>query len=208
RPEARLHALCTLDGLGALQHDVVLHTLNDKHPGVRRHAVRLSEPLLRQFAEIGSAVLKLANDADPQVRMQVAYTLGEWDDPWAGEALGRMAVAAAGDRFLTAAVLSSLNARNFDAMLKGALSPGAAPPPELLQDPLRQADAFGKTQATVTLLDAVAKPADGRFAAWQFAALGGFLDGLERRRSSLNQLAERDAQTRRAVTALAGLFAA
>jgi putative membrane-bound dehydrogenase-like protein len=208
RPEARLHALCTLDGLGALQHDIVLHTLSDKHPGLRRHAVRLSERLLRQFAEVGPAVLKLADDLEPHVRMQVAYTLGEWDDPRAGEALGRLAVAAAGDRYLTAAVLSSLNARNFDAVLKGALSPSRGPSPELLQELLRQADAFGKKQATVTLLDAVAKPAAGGFAAWQFAALGGFLDGLERRRSSLNQLSQRDAETKRAVAALAGLFAA
>src|SRR5262249_49593604 len=45
-------------------------------------------------------------------------------------------------------------------------------------------------------------------AAWQFAALGGFLDGLERRRTSLNQLAERDAETKRAAAALARVFAA
>jgi len=208
RAEARLHAVCTLDGLGTLQHDIVLHTLNDKHPGVRRHAVRLGEKMLRQFPEVGSAVLKLADDSDPHVRMQVAYTLGEWDDPRAGEALGRMAVAAAGDRNLTAAVLSSLNTRNFDGVLKGALALGAAPTPELLQELLRQADAFGRKQATVALLDAVGKPANGQFAAWQFAALGGFLDGLERRRSSLSQLSERDAEMKRAVAGLAGLFAA
>ena len=42
RPEARLHALCTLDGLHALRPEVVLHALADPHPGVRRHAVRLA----------------------------------------------------------------------------------------------------------------------------------------------------------------------
>jgi len=46
RPLARLHALCTLDGLGALSAAVLRPCLSDAEPGVRRHAVRLSEPLL------------------------------------------------------------------------------------------------------------------------------------------------------------------
>ena len=37
----RLHALCTLDGLGTLNAQVLLAALMDPHPAVRRHAVRL-----------------------------------------------------------------------------------------------------------------------------------------------------------------------
>src|SRR5205823_444511 len=43
RPVARLHALCTLDGLGALDAGTLRAALADPHPGVRRHAVRLCE---------------------------------------------------------------------------------------------------------------------------------------------------------------------
>src|SRR5439155_26924889 len=46
RPQARLHALCTLDGLGALTAPVLKKALDDAHPGVRRHVVRLCCPLL------------------------------------------------------------------------------------------------------------------------------------------------------------------
>ena len=39
---ARLHALCALDGLGALDEAALLRRLADAEPGVRRHAIRLS----------------------------------------------------------------------------------------------------------------------------------------------------------------------
>jgi putative membrane-bound dehydrogenase-like protein len=45
-PLGRLHALYTLDGLHALTPDVLLTALKDSQPGVREHAVRLSERLL------------------------------------------------------------------------------------------------------------------------------------------------------------------
>jgi len=144
RATARLHALCTLDGLGALRTEIVTRALADEHPAVRRHAVRLSETLLSGTAYslhgcwvprascpctgetpvapdcasistsrldanpvLGEALLKLLDDPDAQVRLQLAYTLGQWQDARAGRALGKMAVAAAADPFMSAAVMSS-----------------------------------------------------------------------------------------------------
>src|SRR5262249_48640887 len=100
RPLARLHALCTLDGPHALRPAVLRRALDDAHPGVRRHAVRLSEPHLGNAPDLGSAVAKLASDPDAQVRLQVACTLGEWDNPQASAALGQLAVREANDRYL------------------------------------------------------------------------------------------------------------
>lgn len=107
RAQARLHALCTLDGLGALGPQILERALADPHPGVRRHAVRLSESLLDSHPALGEALLERLDDPDPQVRMQLAYSLGEWDDARAGRALGRMAAEAVHDPYLTAAVMSS-----------------------------------------------------------------------------------------------------
>jgi len=107
RVTARLHALCTLDGLGTLRAEILARVLADEHPGVRRHAVRLSETLLGTSPALGEALLKLLDDTDAQVRLQLAYTLGEWKDARAGRALGKMAVTAADDPFMTAAVMSS-----------------------------------------------------------------------------------------------------
>ena len=44
-PEARVQGMCALAALGSLTPDVVLHGLNDSHPRVREHAVRLSESI-------------------------------------------------------------------------------------------------------------------------------------------------------------------
>ena len=43
-PQARLHALCTLDGLKALEPELIGPALDDPHFAVRTHAVRLAEP--------------------------------------------------------------------------------------------------------------------------------------------------------------------
>jgi putative membrane-bound dehydrogenase-like protein len=211
RPLARLHALCTLDGLAALKSSLLRQALADPHPGVRRHAIRLSETLLGKDPELGAALLKLTGDADPQVQMQLACSLGEWDDPRAGRALGELAVRHTGDRYLTAAVLSSVNRKNLDAVLLAVLSAGktAAPPPALTSTLFRLADAFGNRRVTTTLLRALATPEKGKYAPWQFAALAGLLDTLDQRGTSLTQLHARgDEEQRAALNQLSALFAA
>src|SRR5262249_36908555 len=52
RPLARLHALCTLDGMGRLTPPVVIAALADADEGIRWHAVRLSEPFLNVEPEV------------------------------------------------------------------------------------------------------------------------------------------------------------
>src|SRR5262249_31920997 len=128
RPLARLHALCTLDGLGALRPALLVAALADEHPGVRRHAVRLCEGRVEKSAALGAALLKRVDDPDAQVRLQLACTLGEWDDARAGEALGRLVLKDGGDRYLLAAVLSSVTKKNLDGLLLTVLK-GKSPPP-------------------------------------------------------------------------------
>ncbi len=211
RPLARLHALCTLDGLNALTPGLLRKALADAHPGVRRHAVRLSEGLLNKDAGLGAALLPLVRDADAQVQMQLAFSLGEWDDPRAGRALGELAVRHAADRYLTAAVLSSVNRKNLDAVLLAVLSGSktAAPPAALAGTLFRLANALGNTRAVVTLLRAVSDPHDGKYASWQYAALAGLLDTLDQANTSLAKLHGRDdRELQAALKQLAALFAA
>ncbi|HEY1378654.1 MAG TPA: PVC-type heme-binding CxxCH protein [Gemmataceae bacterium] len=182
RPQTRLHALCTLAGLGALRPEVVRPALADAHPGVRRHAVRLIEPALATAPELGTALLPLVNDADAQVRLQLALALGDRHDPRAGTALAELAARAVGDPYLTAAVLSSVNKDNLRGVTLAIVKHGRDA--ALIAELLRQADAFGDARTTADLLAEVTRPADGRYAAWQFAALAGLLDGLDRRGGS------------------------
>jgi putative membrane-bound dehydrogenase-like protein len=210
RAAARLHALCTLDGLEALKPSVVLKALADSHPGVRRHAVRLCEGRLAGAPELGKALVKLVADPDAQVRLQLAYTLGEWDDPRAGRALGELLLRDGSDPYLLAAGLSSINRKNLDGVLLAVLTgEPAAARSALIERLLALASAMGDDRATVTLLKAVGKPDGGKYAPWQFDALAGLLDGLGQRGSSLGRLhREGNREVKSAVEGLAGLFRA
>ena len=74
----RLHALWTLDGLDAIDADMVQRALGDKSPDVRASAVRLAERWIGQAGNpLAAAVLKLADDSSWTVRRQVAATIGE-----------------------------------------------------------------------------------------------------------------------------------
>jgi putative membrane-bound dehydrogenase-like protein len=210
RTVAILHALCTLDGLGALRAEVVECGLSDLTPGVRRHAVRLSEQLLAREPKLGQLLSDvLVHDADAQVRLQVAYTLGQWRDPRAGKALGRLALKDGHDPYMLAAVLSSVTKDNLEPMLLTVLaeSKAKAPPANLLDSLLRMASAQGNQKATGSLLRAISTPKGGKFASWQFSALAGFLDTLDRDNSSLAKLArEGDADIKKQVAGLSALF--
>lgn len=102
-PQARLHALWTLEGLGALSNDELLVALKDSAAGVREHAVKLAEP-----RALTDAILPLAKDADARVRFQVAFTLGELNDQRALDELAYIAKRDADDPWIRTAVLSSV----------------------------------------------------------------------------------------------------
>jgi putative heme-binding domain-containing protein len=125
--------------------------------------------------------------------MQVAYSLGAWEDPRAAAGLARLAAAAGGDPYLTAGVLSSLNEGNVSAFASAVMElagkSGAPPSPGLLSGLLRTASGTGRVGAIAAPLAALTTAADGKFAAWQFQTLGNFLDSLEQSGLSLKKLA-------------------
>ncbi|NQT39348.1 MAG: c-type cytochrome [Planctomycetes bacterium] len=190
RPLTRLHALCTLQGLGALRPEVVAQGLVDEHPGVRRHAIRLSEPLLDAHAQLGPAVLRLLEDPDAPVRMQLGYSLGYWNDPRAGSALGQLAVRNVDDPYITAAVMSSASASHLGPMIGEVLADTeeAQRRVELIGTLLNLAVAMKDQRAIAAALEKVAAKPTGGYARWQFVAMARLLDGLDGRRLSLAQL--------------------
>ena len=74
---ARLHALWTLDGLHAADVATVQTALGDRSRYVRAAAIRIAEPWLAQPKHpIESRVLALVSDRAPEVRRQLAASLG------------------------------------------------------------------------------------------------------------------------------------
>ena len=110
-PLARMHALHSLDGLGALKEAQVLAGLGDTDEVVREHAIKLSEKLFKDGMPSQKIVTKLQGlAADPSitVRYQLAFTLGELKG---NEKIAPLATIAKRDldsSWTQAAILSSL----------------------------------------------------------------------------------------------------
>ena len=185
-PLARLHALCTLDGLGALTPDVVEQALADPHPGVRINALRLAEP--RATAAVIAAAAKLVDDADSKVRLQLACTLGEWNGPRAGAALGRLAVANHGDKFIIAAVMSSALPHSL-ALVDAAVAAGGPALAALSEPLLNLSLATGQRDSLARLLKPTLTPANDQFTSRQMEAFSQFLDTLARKGTAVDALA-------------------
>ncbi len=130
---ARLHAIYSLEGLGTLSDELVLRGLRDEHPEVRRHAIRLAEPRMDHSSRIAQAVSRLAADPVATVRMQVAYSLGEWQSLEAGSVLASLARSDGNDQYVRAAILSSTNADNLPDLASSVLAQSA---PDLFLDQL------------------------------------------------------------------------
>lgn len=185
-PQARLHALCTLDGLGKVTDAVLRRALADEHPGVRQQAVRVAESYLAKNDDLGPLLAKSIDDADPQVRLQLAYTLRMWQDPRAGELLGMMAARHADDPYLAAAVMSSATKENWEPLVQVVESHfrGKEVPRHLVDPLIALAHAHANEAGLARLLVIFTRTQKGRSPADRFLTLAGLFDLLERKNSS------------------------
>jgi putative membrane-bound dehydrogenase-like protein len=186
---ARMQALCTLDWLGAAGNELTAAALNDPDPGVSRHAVRLAERHPRPERLFLADLLVPPLD-DPHVRMQLAYSAGAWDSA-AAAVLGLLVRLNSDDPHLTAAVLSSLRKENLPAFasLMSEASGRGGPPPRVMRDVLATAAGIDNGASLVELLGAVTRADAAPFRPWQFAAVVGALDSLERQGKAWDNLA-------------------
>jgi putative membrane-bound dehydrogenase-like protein len=171
---ARLHALWTLDGIGAADTPTLQAALRDREPVIRAAALRVAEPHLAD-ATVRRAVLALQGDPRVEVRRQLLFALGEGDHAELGAArLALLRRDAAQPGFVEAA-LSGLKGRE-PALLETVLdAPEWAAAPagaERLVAALAQATANGGgvEQVLARLPDARRTPDWARLA---------LLDGLK-----------------------------
>lgn len=171
RSAARLQALCTLDGLHALDGKLVLAALNDADPAVRRHAIRLSEPFLASDSRVLDGVLKLVDDADSQVQLQLAYTLGTTSDPRVPEALARIAARNASDPLVMGGAWSSVGKENAVAVAQAMLKQAAVGKlkPSRLAPAIRLVAELGTKQDFLAIAETLHGDAAPDAPEWQLA---------------------------------------
>ena len=176
---ARLHALATAQEISNGDRSYILQGLKDADPSVRRWAVRWAEPLLGSDKEVLDKVVALADDADPQVRLQTAYSLGQI--PSAGKTLARMALEHRQDEYLLAAVASSLHEKNLpDFMQAFPVADTKDVPRFFVLTIYRMASNSSDPKDLLTGLCKVALDSENRHAT-TYQLLGVVLDAVERK---------------------------
>lgn len=189
RPLTRLHALCSLDGLGAVEAKLLVVALKDEHPGMRRHAARLAGSMKSIPDALAKSLAALVDDADVHVRIEVAQALGQCHQPSAVGALAKMLTAKGQDPHVTATAMSSLNKENVGTVVLSRLEHGAARSSRLTADLMRMASLFGANSAVFDALTSISRPnPQGKYADWQLSALIGILDALDQRKTPLAKL--------------------
>ncbi len=224
--KTRVQALATLDGLGALTPEILLSALRDRDAHVREEAVRLAESFYAaRFMNPGAVpppaqkkrdasrdgllkgVFALAKDESIRVRYQLALSLGSMGGPEAGKTLAQLAASDFSNPQVQLAVMSSA-VPHLPVLMESAVSKGR--PSVVNSDFLEQLLGLAASSENMDSLQlglrALAQPATGGFAAWQFSALAGLLDALDRRGGSLAKLGKDSAGLENDVRGLQPLF--
>jgi putative membrane-bound dehydrogenase-like protein len=102
-PRTRLHALYTLEGMDALDAELVKLALNDAHAGVREHGVILAE----RYASLLPLLLEKTKDSSARVVMQATLSLGQFPSGNILPALAEVTDKHVSDPWFRMAVLSS-----------------------------------------------------------------------------------------------------
>jgi mono/diheme cytochrome c family protein/glucose/arabinose dehydrogenase len=122
-PLGRLHALWALNGLGQIEPATALKVLEtEKHPKVLAAAIRVSEPLLKgeAKAQLLPKLTAFADDKRAEVRLQLAFTLGQVGDPQAEAAMTRVALHSGTNALIRDALISGLMGREDEMIARVA----------------------------------------------------------------------------------------
>ncbi len=206
-PKGRMQLLGALQGIGALSPEILVASVSDPAPEVRKLAIEFSETSLAEGSEtVLAALLRLERDPSPRVRQQLAFSLGESDDRRAGQTLGRMALAADGDANMTTAILSSA-LPHLEALIETTVVSNSSRKPsgDLMEKLLGMAVATERHEAVRVALEAVSNPEPGSLAGWKLSATVGFINALAASNLTLAEYERLAANDERLAIALADL---
>jgi putative membrane-bound dehydrogenase-like protein len=190
RPLTRLQVLCALDGLKAVDDAVLTKAIGDRNPGVVRHAFRLFPKWDNRHHMLAMVFRRMIEIGDARLHLQLAYGLGDLNtDTGRGDTLARLGHQHAGDPFIQAAVLSSLNKTSLQDFSSALIRTAKKDNHEQLLGPaLEMAIALQDPGTISVVLHALAKQKEGKLAAWQLKTLSLGIDAVKRQRKPINKI--------------------
>jgi mono/diheme cytochrome c family protein/glucose/arabinose dehydrogenase len=102
-PLARIHALWTLDGLHALDKDLLFRAYQDEDPQVRKTAIWISDPYIKKDdADVLAKLEPLMKDSSADVRFQLSLSLRYGQSPQAQTMLKNLLAANTNNEIISA----------------------------------------------------------------------------------------------------------
>ena len=184
-PRFRLHALYVLEGMNALDAEIVKKAMKDSSPGVRENAAILSE----RFPGCLSQLTGMVNDSSVRVAFQAALSLGEFKDKSAIAALSEVIEKRGESKWFTTAVLSSESGSSLDLLKelvkRGSFFDGAAPGKKaFLENFSNVIGGRNQKNEIVAFLEILSGPALSKAGDYQAACVSGLIRGQERAEGS------------------------
>lgn len=102
-PRTRLHALYVLEGLNALNEEIVKQSLLDSESGVRENGIMLAE----RYSKMVKLLIPMVNDPSKRVSLQAALSLGQFEGKNVIAALAEVITQYGQNDWFRSAVLSS-----------------------------------------------------------------------------------------------------
>ena len=167
---AKIQALQLLSDIGAIDEAVLVEALGGSEAGLRLRAISLCEPPRPIGGRLRAALTALANDQDPEIRYQLALTLGLRQEEWRIPILADL-LAEPVDRWIQAAAIKALGSSAATSFGNFARDPSRSTPGSLIA----LAKIVGRTgtpEEIARIRALVAPPSGHRFQILRALAMG------------------------------------
>lgn len=182
-PEARLHALWTLEGLGELKPEIIKEALKDNVAGIRENAIKLAEIHMEEAPDLANSLYPLQNDSDAKVRFQLLCTLGYLNTPQSEEARQKLLFNDISDKWVQIAALTASSAQS-GTLLNMVLNKYKADVPAYGSLVQRLTTMVGARGTPENIRQLIIKATAASSNAWQAPVLSGLAAGLKNRKPS------------------------
>jgi putative membrane-bound dehydrogenase-like protein len=177
-PKARLHAFFVLDGLKALNANLIKQAMKDPAAGVREYGAMLSE----KYPQLLSELIKATADSSVRVAFQATLSLGQFSTKEVAPAMAKVLEKYPNDPWFKMAVLSS-KAGSSPEIIKSLSTGGSffreATPGKIsfLEDYAYIAGSGNRKEETRKLLQLFSGNDTGE--EWKLATLRGLMKGMK-----------------------------